>query len=264
MTSVHVDRVEELGDIDARVRARNKAAPVGLVCGIRSIGKTALLEQARIRSASPRRLIGRIDLELALEPEQVLDRLVNRLGAQNFPTYRKAYGATKPVQPTQNMGDVTLSGDAILSISIDGISQRASNTRHLTGPFIDDLRRVRGGRPLLLFDHFDRCPSDTVRSWLREDLLRDMADVADVLVLVATESAPWGSHGKETWIDGVSPFVIKLKPFEVNDILDWMDQLGLTRNRVLADFLVRVQKGVPGPISHELHVYVQSGGTGSA
>ncbi|MFI5912511.1 hypothetical protein [Dactylosporangium sp. NPDC051541] len=260
MTNVHVDRIVELDDI-ARRAAEALAGSVGVVCGIRQIGKSQLLYQARAQDNGTRPAC-MVDLADVTEPEEVLQRLVRRLQTIRFRNYTKVKSAIEPVRPTLTFGEVTMSGQASMHNVIDGVDQRASDTRRLTPPFVEDLRKARGQRPLLLFDHFDRCPSAAVGRWLCQDLLPDIARTADVLVLVAAESVPWAGRDPQAWIDGVDPFVLHLQPLSVDDVLDWITQLGIEPSRVLADFLWKTRKGVPGPIADELGIYLAESGTG--
>lgn len=262
--TVHIDRTEELADIARRISARLPESPVGFVCGPRRIGKSALLLEARTRHRERRRPIGYLDLEITREPEQVLQRLVDRLEHVKFRNYRRVDKTIQPVNRTLTFGDVTMSDQSEMTILINGADQQARNTRCLTRQFIQDLQRARSRRPFLLLDNFDRCPSDSVRNWLREDLLPGLAQHADVLVLVAAESVPWGSKAPANWLAATDPFVLNLEPFGIDDVLDWMSVLGLVRSRVLADFLIRIRKGVPGPIAEDLDMYLVEGGTGQA
>ncbi|GAA1644558.1 AAA family ATPase [Actinoplanes couchii] len=254
MTDVHIDRRTELARIAGLLAADESG--VGVVCGEPRIGKTALLAEAFQRHRPDRPAV-LIDLEETAEPGQVLERIVTRLrGRVTFPSYERLRARIPPVRSALRTGDVTLSGSARMTFVVDGVRQRAAQARQLTPVFVEDLARAGQHRPLLLFDHFDRCPSAEVRGWLREDLLPGATLHADVLVLVASAGEPWGSGPPAAWLPGVVPYLFRLGPFTLDDVRDWLAALGIDRSDALADYLWRRMRGVPGPIRDELVPYL--------
>lgn len=255
MTDVHIDRDVELAEIARRLDGAGAA--VGVISGQPRVGKTALLNEAFQRHHADRPAV-LIDLEEAAEPGHVLERIVARLRRRvEFKSYERLRKRLPPAG-TVNLGDVVLSGDAQATFVMDGARQRAEQARQLTAVFAEDLSRARPARPLLLFDHFDRCPSAQVRGWLRADLLPGVTLDADVLVLVASAGEPWGSGPATAWLPGTESFVCRLGPFALEDVRDWLDALGLDRADMLADFLHRTNKGVPGPIRDQLVPFLES------
>jgi hypothetical protein len=238
-----------------------RTSSAAAICGRKQIGKTALLYEAwrRYQAGHP---VALLDLEKANESSEVLRRLVRSLDERiPFDAYSALLKSMTPVRPTFDARTVEVRNRSTLNIVVDGAAQRHANAAQLGSQFIEDLRRYRGPRPLLMFDHYDRS-APAVQNWLDEDFLPDLTRVADTLLLLASEQAPADDVPPSSWQHAIREMVVlQLSPFTADDVAEWMAAMDLAENWDLAGFAAVSFDGMPGEIGAKLAAWSSNGGS---
>jgi hypothetical protein len=258
---VHVDRRAELALMGQLATELSNTAKIAVVCGDAAIGKSHLLKVVRRQHESL--AITYLDLRQISEPYELLDSIVTRLPDVAFPRYQRLRATFPSEPPTIVLQDTNVSGASVVNATNDGSATRRSMANQLIGPLLEDLQRAPDPRAVILLDSYERCAAE-VQRWLDLILFPTVARQPDIAVVVASQVNPRAGGRLFTWCEDLPTellfHVVELRPFEIDDVLEWMGALRLSQSRDIADFVVRSHHGMPGPIGAQLSAYAVNGG----
>ena len=161
---------------------------IRLLCliGEAKMGKSHLMNKVfpRLARSIPFALV---ELGPRIDCAGTLQTIVAQLGPDKFPAFNQAYldYLNQPVSQAETLADVAaqLSSRASQAATPDRLDQ------YLAIQFAADLRQLAPQPYILLFDTLDQAP-DTLRTWLMNTVLVQLAALSHIRIVIAGRDVP--------------------------------------------------------------------------